>query len=89
MKGDDPAKQRRIVLGRRFGPAGDPGEDVLVGHLEKRLETGEPGLVEPVEMRVGEASEQDIDLLHAPVPGAELQPPPAEGLFIRRGRGSH
>ena len=67
-------ERRAHVVGHRL-LADDPGEDELVGDIEQRLELGQAGVVQFVEMSVGEAAEEQIDLAHAAVPAAEFQPP--------------
>ena len=74
LKESEEAGHVVVVFGRRRGAAGDPVEDVGVGAVEQRLVAVELSLVEPGEMRVGKAAEDQVALARAAVPGTERQP---------------
>jgi len=63
-----------VVFGGRWGTAGNPVEDVGVGAVEERLVAIELCLVEPGQMRVGKATEDQVALPCAAVPGTKRQP---------------
>jgi hypothetical protein len=60
-----------IVFGWGCGAAGDPVENVGVGAVEQCLVAVELRLVEPGEMGIGEAAEDQIALPRSAVPGTE------------------
>jgi hypothetical protein len=77
------AEQGGIVsLGAR-GLAGEPGEDVVIGHVEQCLETGELAFVKRVERRIRETAHQEVHFAYAAVPSTKTQPSPAY-VSIRR-----
>lgn len=63
-----------VVFGGWWGAAADPVEDVGVGAVEERLVAIELRLVKPGQMRVGKATEDQVALPCAAVPGTERQP---------------
>jgi hypothetical protein len=82
MEGIDTAQERHGRPIRRLPRTGQPGEDVLIGHVEKRLEGAELIAAKLGEMRIGEAAEKQVDLAHAAMPGAKAQPLPADGKVV-------
>jgi hypothetical protein len=78
----DTAQERLRRPDRRLTRAGQPSEDILIRHVEKRLEGAELIRAELGEMRIGETAEEQVDLAHAAVPRAEAQPFPANGKVV-------
>jgi len=66
----DPAKERRIERGRKLEFASHPAEQIAIHGLQQRLEIVKLGFAETRELSFGEAAEDKVHLLHAPVPGA-------------------
>ena len=65
-------RQHGGVIARRNGfGADDPGIKLGVGRFDQPLEIVEPGIVELVDMGVGETADDEIRLAHAAPPGAE------------------
>ena len=58
---------------RRRPPAADPGEDEIVVGVEQGLELGKFRRVERLDMGVGVAAEDDVELAHSPSPGAHAK----------------
>jgi hypothetical protein len=54
-----------------------PGERLRVGDVEKTLELGKFVFVHRRQMRISEATHNEIHLAHASAPGAKQNPPPA------------
>ena len=65
-----------VPLGTR-GLAGEPGEDVVIGNIEQRLEPGELVLVERIERRIRETAHQEVHFAYAAMPSTKTQPSPA------------
>jgi len=78
VKGDDPQDDRRVALGRRLPLVHDPGEEIIVRQVEKLLEGSQFRLVESLETGIDKAPEEEIDLAHAAMPGAEMETSPAK-----------
>ena len=74
VKGVNAAKERLGRTARRVAHAGQPGKNILIGNVEKRLERAEFFYLKLAELRIGETAEKQIDLAHAAMPRAEAQP---------------
>ena len=55
----------------------NPGERLRVGDVEETLELGKFVFVHRRQMRISEATYNEIHLAHASAPGAKQNPPPA------------
>src|SRR5688500_4936055 len=73
VEGLEAAHHLPLVARRRRGGSGRPGDDVDVLFLEDPLEPVEVGGAAGTGVPVEEASDQQVGLLDAPVPGAEAQ----------------
>jgi len=63
-----------VMLGRRGSAAGNPVEEVGIGAFEQCLVKVELPVVEPGEMGIGKASEDQVALPRAAMPGPEREP---------------
>ena len=63
-----------VMLGWRDGSAGNPVEEVGVGAFEQCLVAVELALVEAGEVGIGKATEDEVALPSAAMPGAEREP---------------
>ena len=87
----DQCRQHGGVVGRRRAlGADDPGVELGVGRFDQPLEIVEPGVVELVDMGIGEAADDQIHLAHAAPPGAEqkLAPPLVQSFARSLGHGA-
>jgi len=57
-----------------------PVIEIVVGNAQQLFELIEPGVVKLIDKLVREWPQDKVDLLHAPVPGTELDPLPARIL---------
>jgi len=73
-----------IVLRRRCDADEDPVEQIDVGAIEQRFEALELRAVQALEARFGERAEDEVYLLRAAMPAAELQPPAADIQLLAR-----
>jgi len=85
MKGQQAAEKRRFGFRRHGALAGDPCEDLLVRHIEERLEAGEFELVKFVKGRIGKSPKEQVDFPHAAVPRTETQAFAAHIEFLAPG----
>ena len=74
-------EQGGIVILRHGRLPGEPGEDLLIGELQKLFEKAKLTLVEALKARIREASHQQVHLANAAVPRAKTQAPPANLRF--------
>ena len=63
-----------VMLGRRRDAAGDPVEKIGVGAIDQRLVAVELTVVEAGKVRIGKATEDQIALPSATMPGTERKP---------------
>lgn len=64
-----------LERGRGSEFSDEPGQKLVVGNLQQRLEFGEVVIAEIRDVGIGEGTEKQVDFPHAPVPGAEKRPP--------------
>jgi hypothetical protein len=72
-----------VLRRRRCDTDEDPVEQIDIGAIEQRFEALELRAVQALERRLGERTEDEVDLLRAAMPAAELQPPAAESSCSR------
>src|SRR5215813_11797218 len=63
----------RIEVARNLGFAGNPGEQLPVGEVDKAFELVELGVIQNGDSTVGEAAHDQVHLAHAAVPGPEQE----------------
>src|SRR5262249_48645855 len=77
MKVTHAPKHRGVVLSRHWRHARHPRQQIALDRLEQMLVLVEFGVVETLDMDVGEAAHDQIRLPRAAMPGPEQQTPPA------------